>query len=237
LQSLVLKLSSASNEYAKVATALKAAARLAQFVNANAHDPQFWKDGPTAAKHITPVMHLLLCLPRFVEFNATTTTASEAVCIELVRLALLITLVRLKQAFSLISEELHALHERFWILSCTTPCADERYPELVLWAYVVVACKDDAHFRAVYVDAISRMSRNMGLRTGKDAVQCAKQFVWIEALMDPSVLGPDFELDLDLACHSFLVPQEPHRLSEPAARLDSAQTIGAVRDTITHNRY
>ena len=78
LQDLVQQLCTASAAYAEIAAGLEATAHFAEIVNANANDPRFWKDGATAAKHITPIMHRLLSLPKLVEWNTTANEPSEA---------------------------------------------------------------------------------------------------------------------------------------------------------------
>ena len=205
MQSLVLRLSYSSEGYAKVATALGALARLAHFVNENADNSQFWRDPATAAKLMTPIIHLLLSLPRPTECNAASGEYLERMHIELTRLAMLILLTRLKQSFSLLSDERHVLEDRFSFLTRTTPCFDERFPELALWAYTTVAIGEQAPSRKLHVDAIAMVMKSTGVQSSREAIQYAKQLVWINALMDPGVTS--LESQVEHACRPFLTTQ------------------------------
>jgi hypothetical protein len=194
---------------------------MAMFVNQNAHYPGFWKDGAAAARRITPIMHLLLSFPRPAEFDAVGNISPKITLLELVRLALLIMLTRLKHAFSLISSELHTLLERFSILLCAAPCPDSRFPELSLWASVIVATTDQAErWRNVHISAISTIMRHMGIKSGEDAVACAKQLVWIDALMDNGSIN--LQSEVNCAAPSFPPPQQGPHFIGAAASLHAA---------------
>ncbi len=205
LQNLLPRLAVSSDTHARIATALAASARLAHFVNQHAQEPHFWKHAVTVARFITPIMHLLLSLPRPAEHNPDGVESSEVIHLELIRLALLIVLARLKQAFSLISEELPILEERFLDLWCTAPYHDERFPELALWAHIIIATREQIPAKDFHANAITMVMKFMRIRNSKDAVQSAKQLVWIDALMNPGAIS--LESDVGNALRHFLTPQ------------------------------
>ncbi|OCT49020.1 hypothetical protein CLCR_11316 [Cladophialophora carrionii] len=221
LQRLVLRLSRGPSQDQKIATALESSAQLAAFVNENAHNPRFWKDGATAARRITPIMHLLLSLPRSHEFDASSTVLAEIALSELVRLALLIMLTRLKKAFSLVSDELHTLLERFRLMVSASTCFDWKFPELSLWCSVIVAAMDRAEQRRiVYISAISTSMGNLGIQSGEDAIACAKQLVWIDSLMNTGARS--LESELDCATRSLSMPPDAYHFNNPLASLHTA---------------
>ncbi|KIW65371.1 hypothetical protein PV04_07637 [Phialophora macrospora] len=221
LQGLVLRLSRGSDEDANIAIALQAGGQVAMFVNQNAHSPRFWKDGAAAARRITPVMHLLLSLPRPAEFDAAGNMSPKNTLLELVRLALLIMSTRLKKAFSLVSDELDTFLERFSILVRNAPCVDNRFPELSLWASIIVASMERSDpWRKVHVGAISTLMGSMGIQSGEDAVVCAKQLVWLDALMDSGSIH--LQSEINSAGPSSPAPQKAPHFIEPVAPLHAA---------------
>jgi hypothetical protein len=201
LQSLLRRLSRASDEFAKLSVALEATARLAQYVNVNGHDLSLLKNGATAARQITPVMHLLLSLPRQVDYTAVHRASPEERLLELTRLALLITLSKLKQIFALISVELETLLDKFTALCHTAQFYEGPFPGLGLSACIIVASMHEGRPKNVLVNAICRAMRSTGIETAKDAIQRTKQFMWIDVLMDDGVEA--LEADVDNAFHSF----------------------------------
>ncbi|EXJ56868.1 hypothetical protein A1O7_07212 [Cladophialophora yegresii CBS 114405] len=221
LQQLLLRLSDGSDQDKKIATALENSMQLATFVNENAYNQRFWKDGATAARRITPVMHLLLSLPRPLDFEAPSTVLPEIAMRELVRLALLIMLTRLKKACSLVSDELDTLLERFSLMIRTSTYFDRRFPELSLWATVIVATMEQAEQRRnVYVGAISIFMENMGIYLGEDAIARVKKLVWLDPLMDAGARSLEFELNC--AARFLPIAPEASHFNEPVASLRAA---------------
>ena len=194
LQALTMRLHDGSAALAATATALEQAAQLAAFVNGNAHDSAFWKDGATATRRIVPFSHHLLSLPRPDDLIASR-TPSELLLTELARLALLIMVAQLKRAFSLISDELRGLQQRFSALLHVAPGMDGSFSELALWACVGVASMEHTESRKLHVDVISDLMRKSGSGTSKDTIESAKQLLWIDSLMDPGVADLDCEID------------------------------------------
>lgn len=194
-----MRLRDGSDALAATATALEQAAQLAAFVNENAHHSAFWKDGATATRRIVPFLHHLLSLPRLDDPIASS-TPSELMLTELARLALLIMVARVKLAFSLISDELRSLQQRLSALLHVAPGIDGSFSELVLWACVIVASMEHTESRKMHVDVVSKLMRKTGNETSKDAIESAKQLLWIDVLMDPGVAGLDSEIEC--ACRS-----------------------------------
>jgi hypothetical protein len=139
VRSLILRLSEASVELEEVGQALGRAAYVASFVNKNAHQPQFWKDGANATKLIGPLAHSLLSMPGVPDFTQYSNRYSELLLRGVIPLALIILLAGLKKAFSLISDELGQLQERFSILLLLATNTYPLFLELSLWAIIVVA--------------------------------------------------------------------------------------------------
>lgn len=169
--------------------------RLAKFVNENAQDPLFWKDSATAAKRIVTVTHLLLSLPRPADFIGTSTKYLESSLVELIRLALLIMLARLKREFLLISEDLEHLRKRLSVLSSTATYTDTNFPELALWAYIIVASMERTEARKMHVTAIFALMNKTKDKTSTAAIASSKGLIWINSLMDSGVTTLDFEIN------------------------------------------
>jgi hypothetical protein len=87
---------------------------VADFVNDNAHRPQFWKheNDLSAIKLIGPATHFLLSMPSLSAPTLNDSIDSVGLLKEMVRLVLLILLAGLK-GFSLTSDELGPLQEKF----------------------------------------------------------------------------------------------------------------------------
>jgi hypothetical protein len=200
LQALILRLNETSIELGEVGQALERAAYVASFVNKNAHQPQFWKHGANATKLIGPVTHFLLSMPRLPDFTQDSNIYSEPLLREMVRLALLILLAGLKMAFSLISDELGPLQERFSILLLPAPSTYSLFPELSLWAIIVVASLYQGPSREWQIAEIRRAMRDMNIPTGEAAIEVAKNIIWIEALTVSEVerLSPEIDHDSNL---------------------------------------
>lgn len=201
MQALILRLNETSVELGKVGQALERAAYVASFVNKNAHQPQFWKDGANATKLIGPVTHFLLSMPRLPDFTQDSNTYSELLLREMVRLALLILLAGLKKAFSLISDELGPLQERFSIVLLLAPSTYSLFPELSLWAIIVAASLHEGPSRELQIAEIRRAMRDMNIPTGEAAIKVAKNIIWIEATTVSEIGRLPSEIDHDSNLH------------------------------------
>ncbi|EXJ67458.1 uncharacterized protein A1O5_09471 [Cladophialophora psammophila CBS 110553] len=200
MQDLIVRIRHFSDELAETAIALERTAQLATFVNNNAQNPLFWKDGATAAKRITPVLHFLLSLRRPTDSGSCSNYSTELMLSEVVRLALLILVASVKQAFSLIADELTILQQRFSALLYTAPY-DTHFPELSLWAIIMVASVRSNESNQLHASAVVKLMRGMGIRSGRTAVDIAKCLIWIDECMETNVAR--FIFDIDRASCSF----------------------------------
>ncbi|OQV01780.1 Fungal specific transcription factor domain-containing protein [Cladophialophora immunda] len=184
MQDLLVRVRNSPAGLADCAIALEKGAQLAAFVNENGGDPSFWKDGARAAKRITPVLHFVLSLRRLTDTDSPSDISSEAVLRELVRLALLILVASVKQAFSLIADELTILLQRFSALVSTAPFIGACFPELSLWAIIMVASLRLNQYNGLHAGATVNVMRAMRIKSGKAAVDVAKGLIWIDELME-----------------------------------------------------
>ncbi|KIW97531.1 uncharacterized protein Z519_01115 [Cladophialophora bantiana CBS 173.52] len=198
---LIGRIRHSSDELAETAIALERTAQLAVFVNNNALNPLFWKDGVTAAERITPVLHFLLSLRRPTDSDSYSGNSTEPMLCEVVRLALLILVASVRQAFSLIADELTILQQRFSALLSTAPYSDAHFPELSLWAIITVACVRSNESNQPHASAVVKLMRGMGISSGRTAVDIAKGLIWIDECMQTNVAG--FILEIDRASCSF----------------------------------
>ncbi|OAP63314.1 hypothetical protein AYL99_02541 [Fonsecaea erecta] len=194
---LLARIRNASEGLADTAFALEKAAQLAAFVNVDRGNPLFWKAGATAANRITPVLHFLLSLRRPTDEDSYSYPFSEVILREVVRLALLILVASVKQAFSLIADELAILQQRFSALVPMAPCIDTSFPELSLWAIIMVHSMPSNQSHKLDARATVDLMRAMGISSGKSAINVAKDLIWIDELMEMKV--PEIILEIDHA--------------------------------------
>ncbi len=165
------------------ATALERASSLAVYVNKHSHNPEFWEDSKRASMLIAPLSHFVLSLPRIPMDGI---MSPDLTLREMVRLALLAILARLKRAFSLVSEEFYPLTEEFSRLVTSSTCSG--FPELRLWAIISVACLGEIRGKRRCLAGVYQIIGRSSNMTGKTIIQQAKDILWIERLMD---LGAD----------------------------------------------
>ncbi|KIY03501.1 uncharacterized protein Z520_00192 [Fonsecaea multimorphosa CBS 102226] len=196
MQDLLIRIRNSSEELAEMANALERTAHLAAFVNNNSVEPLFWKDGAAAAKRITPVLHFLLSLRRPTDDDPNISPSSEVVLREVVRLASLILIANVKQAFSLIADELTILQQRFSAYASMASHTDTCFPELRLWAIIMVT---SLRFQIDKLDVRATVNamRALGIESGKSAIDVAKSLIWIDELMETRV--PEVILEIDHA--------------------------------------
>ncbi|KIW83801.1 hypothetical protein Z517_03047 [Fonsecaea pedrosoi CBS 271.37] len=200
LTDLLMRIRDSSEGLFDVTTALEKTAHLTMFVNNNGGNPLFWKDGASAASRITPVLHLLLSLRRFTDPASSGHTLPKLVLQEMVRLALLIVVASVKQAFALIADELAGLLQRFSTFVPMASRIDTYFPELSLWAIIMVATLQPDKPDLLHARATLNVMRAMGVKSGKAAIEIAQSFIWIDKLMEMSVAKVIFEIDNALCC-------------------------------------
>lgn len=171
-----------SDHFSSVCQALEQTALVTDFVNKNAHEAGFWKTGLRATRLLGAAAHCVLSLPRLEAKSEQSSRAHVEVLCEATRLALLILLAGLKQAFSLIADEMTTLQTKFKALLPLTTEASSSCPQLGLWAMITVACLHTGTSRHHCLVALCKvMTReNIGARP---AVQIAKSLIWMGPLM------------------------------------------------------
>lgn len=117
--------------------------------------------------------------------HAYPSTGAQVLC-EMVRLALLIFIARLKKAFSLIADEMAAFQQKFDNILARAHEAFEFYPELVLWSMIVVAQSHPPPRNHSLINAIRHCMASMSTKpyTTWNGITMAKSIIWVEPLME-----------------------------------------------------
>lgn len=162
---------------------LMALARVASYCKKNTNQPGFWEGGPKAANLIGPVAHLALHIPRFSHglHSAEKVAEQDLILHEAVRLALLVFIAALKQAFTLTADEIISLTGR---LRYTTSLMDRIscFPELRLWVNVVCACSTGHQVSRHQTLQIQRAMRDLRLMDSQDVFGNMGELIWIPHL-------------------------------------------------------
>jgi hypothetical protein len=150
-----LKLSAGHHEIAKI---LERLGVLVDLISHKTCDDELWKSSTRAASMLTPISHSLLSMRRVMD--PVNDDMSKDYLIELTRVALLIILGRLNQAFSFPSDELPFLQERFRQLLLWR--SGPELLDLELWCVTYVALVDQAHM-ITYVPHINDLAGRLGI--------------------------------------------------------------------------
>jgi hypothetical protein len=163
-------------------------AHLASYVNRNAQQPQFWEAGMASTNLLGPTAHFLLSIPRLdlSMHYGDHQSISPLLLQETVRLALFILMEFLKEGFSLGSDELKLFLDRF---SAITPLITGigLFPELRLWAYVLVSCARKDRIPPPQILEIRQAMRDLSIQKAEDAVTVARGIIWIPCLLDAGI--------------------------------------------------
>jgi hypothetical protein len=183
----VLLRQQSSGTYTDTATSLEKLSHLATHVNLNSHDPSFWKDGVKASGLIGNLQHHLLSLPKLSSIDMDKDIAVDTHLREVVRLAILIVLARLKISFSLIGDELATLQNKFHKVVASKSIGASIFPEIYLWSLVVVAlsCAEDIKYS--FLNEIHDTMIGLALRTGEEVIDMTRTVVWIPTIFDTEV--------------------------------------------------
>ncbi|KAB5560052.1 hypothetical protein GE09DRAFT_76551 [Coniochaeta sp. 2T2.1] len=193
LSSLALK---GDPRLVQLCRALGQTALVADFINKNAHNPQFWDGGIDTTRLLGPAAHYALSIPRMAAKSWACARAAEVLC-EMARLALLIFIARLKSAFSLVRGEMAAFQEKFaGILPLLVPGAFEICPELVLWSLVVVTGSYTRFRPQSLVTAIKDCMTRLRMGRARDAVEVARSIIWVDSVLASEAEGLVLELQL-----------------------------------------
>jgi hypothetical protein len=188
LITLLAKLDGTDGNLSSLGAGLGKMAQLTSYINRHGQQPQFWKaDVETALLVVGPAAHCILSIPREFPMHIDDDASFLPFLLqETVRLALLILLATLKKAFSFVADELGLFLERF---STLTPLMSGLcfYPELRLWAHLVVACVREDPIPQLQTSEIRRAMRELQFPKIEDAVIAAKSLIWINNLLDREI--------------------------------------------------
>ncbi|KAF4468831.1 hypothetical protein FALBO_4279 [Fusarium albosuccineum] len=182
LRFLVSYMKLASPQLAPISEALCMMSSVAQKVNSNSHNPDFWKDGVGAINLLGPVTHHLLSVCRVYQVDI---EASEVLILgEMIRLTCLMLLSRLKGMFSLNALDMAPLWANF-MTKLPLPVTDKvttHLNDLELWALVTCALVQPGDGMEELLSHIEAAMRTRGITDMHGAIDLAKALIWIDAI-------------------------------------------------------
>lgn len=172
-------------DLASVAEALERLSLIAHFVNSIFNTGSQWQkeDDMTPLYLVGSTTHVLLSMPRLNPSNENISPID--LLREMTRLAMLILLEKVKQAYHFTSHEPCVLEEKFSSLLLTYPnaCGDIIL-HLQLWAVLTVATLQPRSAKqALYTKHIKNLTNLLGIESPKAAFEMAKNIVWIESIV------------------------------------------------------
>jgi hypothetical protein len=175
--------------YQEIATALERICHIAAHLNRNSHDHRFWNDGVKASEMIGSLSHYLLSLPKLSQGLSAAHFDSDQYLLEIVRLAILVLLARLKIAFALVGTEFARLRHKLCTTLSHRPAYAMAFQDIYLWSLIVVTLctTNDTSMPESLLQEIHRTKAQMSLRTSEEVVEVAKNIVWISAIFDAEV--------------------------------------------------
>lgn len=196
LPGLLERLEKISVEFVPVTEAIALMSMVAGTINSNSNQPAFWESDINAVKIIGPASHHLLSMPRVRQNNKLPCHSPESIVVELTRLSCLTLLAALKARFSLPALEISQLCDKF----CKLIQHDRSdYPtdilELVLWSTITVALISSGEQRQSIVCTTRALMSRMELVFGIEAIERAKQIIWIDDLASKDATNLAQEID------------------------------------------
>ncbi len=186
---LLARLSNSGVSLTRLGEGMREMAQLASYVNRHAtQEPEFWKSGVKSMRLVGPAAHCILSIPRLDLFRYLDDDESDSslLLLEILRLALLILLATLKNAFSLVGDELGHLLQQFSTLAPLMVNLSS-FPELRLWACLIDACAREDPIPQLQMSEIRRAMRDLQIWKSEDAVTVAKGVIWIPFLLDGEI--------------------------------------------------
>ncbi|KAJ5814881.1 hypothetical protein N7474_006658 [Penicillium riverlandense] len=178
--------------------ALRMISSIADVINTNSHSTTFWQRDIDAISLIGPCIHFLLSMPRLPTGFETMANLEDLIAREMVRLACLMLMSKLKELFAISASERVELQARVAeFMSQSVKILGKRYSELKSWALVTVALLQHRDGRGVYMREIHEEMRTMDIPTPSDMLDIARDIVWIDILLSPYA----DELAEDMALH------------------------------------
>jgi hypothetical protein len=177
-----------------VATTLRQLSNIATIINGNWHRSGFLQLDMKALPVFIPVTHRLLSMRRLSE-NLAKGDMNLTLLNEILRLSCLILLGGLKASLMFSAREMPVLQKQLrglvgWDLSGL----DQDLRRAELWA-IVTSALIQSEEREIFVMEIRRIMTAIGLASGRDAIDVARSFVWIESVHSKEVENLSREID------------------------------------------
>ncbi|KAJ9144729.1 hypothetical protein NKR23_g5858 [Pleurostoma richardsiae] len=185
LRLLCVRLLELSPQLGPAVRALHLTSSVAAVANLNSQAPLFWKGDVGLVKMTGPAFHHLLFMPKFdvAARRGAHDVPVAVLVVEMARLACLLLLVGLKARFSMPVPEMRPLRERFDNLLAIEPAGwTWEFRGLQLWSLVTAALLRPSQERRHLVGEIRRLTRAQGLAQHHDAIQMAREILWIDDL-------------------------------------------------------
>jgi hypothetical protein len=173
-----------------LAFAFRKVASLATYINNHADKSNFPRTGLAATNMIGPAAHACLSIPRLqshpVIDGIHPCQSPDLLVQEMLRLALLILIARLKKSFGLLSVEMELYYIKLVNL---VPKLDKvnLLPQLRIWALVVVASIMEKPLTQQYTRQICTAMTKLNLFCGLQAVEFSRRIAWINMICDTGV--------------------------------------------------
>lgn len=171
-----LKLSTGMNE---IAGPLERLGVLVDFISHKTHDDELWNSSAWAASMLTPISYSLLSMPKVMD--DVNDDMSGDYLKELTRVALLVIIARLKQAFSFPSDELPFFEERFRQLFLRHGHSGSDLPALELWCVTYMALIDQVHMGA-YVQHIDHLAERLGIWGSEIILETVRNIICVDRI-------------------------------------------------------
>ncbi|CRG86883.1 hypothetical protein PISL3812_03895 [Talaromyces islandicus] len=183
LETIIQRLQT-SSDLVSLPEALDRLALIAHFVNNVTKTGSQWRkeDDMTPLYLVGSATHILLSMPRL---NPSYKIINSTEFLrELTRLAMLILLERVKQAYHFTSNELLLFEAKFSNLLLAYPKDyGDVLPHLQLWAVMTVATlQPHAACQTLYAKRIANLMRLLGIESAQASFEMAKNIMWIESI-------------------------------------------------------
>lgn len=178
---------------------------IADVINMNSRSASFWKKDVDAIRLIGPCIHFLLSMPRLPSDFMNMSDSEDLVAREVVRLACLLLMSKLKKSFAFPPSEQESLHTRLAkFFTQHVEILGKKYFELKVWALVTLALLRYHDGKDVYVQEMKREMLAMNKLTPPEVIEIARDIIWIDVLMSP------FSEDLAVDLNPFVSPQRTY---------------------------
>ncbi|KAJ5112876.1 hypothetical protein N7456_001410 [Penicillium angulare] len=198
LAQMIEELGQGSDESGELVLALDEVATVCQFVNLYFRRAGFWRqeNDLSSLQVLGPATYLLLSMSRFESTNPSCFLFVH----EMMRVALLILLAGLKQAYELAAPEMDLFQSKLYALVTTGTLQEGNFyllPRLQIWALVTASLfQVSEHQINTYAKEIHKRIPACGFHDGASVLKHSGNILWIERLADTTVLeGLAFNID------------------------------------------